>query len=213
MSRTDIRGIIEKEYKDHRFERLLPLKAIRAAVLMPLIEEGGEIKLLFEVRARNIDQGGEICFPGGRIEKAEEAVAAARRETVEELCVKEENIRIIAPMYKQLGPAGADIFSYLGFIDNYQGTFSKTEVHSVFSVSLRELLGIKPKTAQVFLVQTPQPGFWYDLIPNGRDYTWADIRRQFYFYETQHGVIWGMTGELLHSFLESIRDKGIDACL
>ncbi len=213
MSKTDIREIFEKEYRGHRFERILPMRAIRAAVLMPLIEEDGEIKLLFEVRARNIDQGGEICFPGGRIEKAEEAEAAARRETAEELCVKEENIKIIAPMYKQLGPAGADIFSYLGFIDDYHGTFSAAEVHSVFSVSIKELLGIKPKTAQLLLVQTPQPGFWYDLIPKGRDYPWADIRRQFYFYETQHGVIWGMTGELLHSFLESIRDKGIDACL
>lgn len=204
-----IKEIIENEYRNHKFERILPTRAIRASVLMPLIEEDGELKLLFEVRARSIDQGGEVCFPGGRIEKAEEAETAARRETVEELCVAPESVKIIAPMYKLIGPAGADVFSYLGFIEDYRGTFSEAEVQSVFSLSIKELLEIKPKTGQVLFVQTPQPGFWYDLIPNGRDYPWADIRRQYYFYETKYGVIWGMTGELLHSLLESIREKNI----
>lgn len=209
----EIIRIFENEYKKHSFERILPLGAIRAAVLMPLTEEDGKIRLLFEVRSKNINQGGEICFPGGRIEENESPQEAAVRETREELLIKEENIRIIAPMYKMLGPAGADIFSYLGFIENYSGTFSGSEAAGVFSISVKELLSIEPKTSEVLFVQTPQPGFCYELIPNGRDYPWADIRRKYYFYETRHGIIWGMTGELLHGFLESIRGKGLDSCL
>ena len=42
------------------------------AVLVPLVEGGEELSLLFEVRAYTLRrQPGEVCFPGGRIEPGE----------------------------------------------------------------------------------------------------------------------------------------------
>ena len=37
------------------------------AVLCPLVERRGRIEVLFEVRAAALRQGGETCFPGGRM--------------------------------------------------------------------------------------------------------------------------------------------------
>ena len=37
------------------------------AVVLPLLERDGEMHILFEVRSPGISQGGEVCFPGGRI--------------------------------------------------------------------------------------------------------------------------------------------------
>lgn len=40
------------------------------AVLVPLVEKGGELFLLYEVRAKALRrQPGEVCFPGGRMEE------------------------------------------------------------------------------------------------------------------------------------------------
>ncbi len=203
--------MISNEFSNHRFERIMPLKAIKASVLMPLVKKDGELSLLFEVRSRNIEQGGEICFPGGRIETGESPADAALRETKEELCLADGKANIIAPMFKMIGPAGADVFAYLGRIDEYEGTYSEAEVASVFSISIKELMKIEPKVSDTVFVQTPQEGFHYELIPNGRDYPWADIKKRYFFYETEFGVIWGMTGELLHKLLESFSAAGIEA--
>ena len=52
-----------------------------AAVLLPAVIRDGEPNLLFEVRASNLPQGGEICFPGGALENGESSREAAVRET------------------------------------------------------------------------------------------------------------------------------------
>lgn len=205
--------VIDREFSGHHFERIMPLKAIKAAVLMPLIEKDGELSLLFEVRSRKIGQGGEICFPGGHIETGESAYNAAIRETSEELLIPHDDIAVTAPMFKMIGPAGADVFAYLGHIDNYCGSFSEAEVESVFSISLKRLMEMEPKVSDTVFVQTPQEDFHYELIPHGRDYPWADIKKRYFFYETEYGVIWGMTGELLHKLLETFRDAGLTAYL
>ena len=52
-----------------RAGRLEKEKIRRAAVLVPLIQKGGEYHVVFEVRAGSLKtQPGEICFPGGAAE-------------------------------------------------------------------------------------------------------------------------------------------------
>jgi len=58
----------------------------RYAVLVPLVEREGKLRLLYEVRAQGMKrQPGEVCFPGGRMEPGEDPIACALRETQEEL--------------------------------------------------------------------------------------------------------------------------------
>ena len=53
----------------------------RYAVLCPLVEREDGLHFLYEVRARSLSQGGEVCFPGGRMEIGESPEECALRET------------------------------------------------------------------------------------------------------------------------------------
>ena len=95
------------------YEEIRPVKR-KNAVLIPLVEKQGEWSILVEVRQTGIRQGGEICFPGGRIEEHETAEEAAVRETSEELLISPQKIEVIAPMHTMAGPGGAQIRTLCG---------------------------------------------------------------------------------------------------
>ena len=66
------------------------------AVLVPLVEQNGELCLLYEVRARTLRrQPGEVCFPGGLMEKGESPEDCALRETWEELAIPDRCVRLL----------------------------------------------------------------------------------------------------------------------
>ncbi|MDO4961425.1 MAG: NUDIX domain-containing protein [Eubacteriales bacterium] len=196
----------EKIYKGHEFERIRSPKAKDASLLIPLVEtENGETAVLFEIRSRNIRQGGEVCFPGGRVDKGEAPSDTAVREVTEELSIKKEQIKLICPMFTMNGVGDAFIYVYLGRLLDYTGSFSKSEVGSVFTLTISELLAMEPKVNSASYVIDLPEDFHFELIPGGRDYVWRNRPKNYYFYETPYGVIWGMTGELLYNFIENVR--------
>lgn len=174
------------------------------AVLIPLVETGGELCILFEVRQSGIRQGGEICFPGGRIEENETTEEAAVRETSEELLIPREKIEVIAPLHTMTGPGGAKISSCLGVLHDYEGTFSKEEVERVFCVPLSWFASHEPRTSDAAMVVKTPEDFPFELLPGGENYPWHSIPRRFYFYESDGGVIWGITAQLLYHCLKVI---------
>ena len=184
-------------------EEVSPVKR-ENAVLIPLVDREGELSILFEVRQAGIRQGGEICFPGGMIEKNESPVEAAVRETSEELLIPREKIEVIAPMHVMTGPGGARISSCLGILHDYDGGFSAQEVDHVFTVPLSWFAAHEPLIREAaMVVQTPED-FPYELLPGGKDYPWHSIPRKFYFYESSGGVIWGITAQMLYHCLKVI---------
>ena len=174
------------------------------AVLIPLVKTGGDLGILFEVRQSGIRQGGEICFPGGRIEEKETVEEAAVRETSEELLIPREKIEVIAPMHTMTGPGGARISSCLGILRDYEGTYSGQEVERVFCVPLSWFASHKPRISDASMVVKTPEDFPYELLPGGANYPWHSIPRRFYFYETDGGVIWGITAQLLYHCLKVI---------
>ena len=185
------------------YEEVSPVRR-KNAVLIPLIEEDGELCILFEVRQAGIRQGGEICFPGGMIEDGETVEEAAVRETAEELLIPRGKIEVIAPMHTMSGPGGARISSCLGILHDYKGTFSKQEVDHIFTVPLSWFAANEPQvSAGAMAVQTPED-FPYEFLPGGREYPWRSIPRKFYCYESRGGVIWGITAQLLYHCLKVI---------
>ena len=184
-------------------EEVSPVKR-KNAVLIPLVETGGELSILFEVRQTGIRQGGEICFPGGGIEENETAEEAAVREASEELLIPREKIELIAPMHVMTGPGGAKISSCLGVLRDYEGTYSGQEVERVFCVPLSWFASHKPRISDASMVVKTPEDFPYELLPGGENYPWHSIPRRFYFYETDGGVIWGITAQLLYHCLKVI---------
>ncbi|MGI6088862.1 MAG: NUDIX hydrolase [Bilifractor porci] len=176
-----------------------------AAVLIPLLRVEGEWNILFEVRNPGIAQGGEICFPGGKVEPGEKPSDAAVRETREELLVRTEQIRCVEAQNLVTGPGGRDIYSYSGVLEGYQNTFSEAEVARIFTVPVKELLRQRPETYEAHYEIRLPDDFPYDQIPGGRNYPWAVIPRKLYFYRYLENRIWGLTAELLHAFLENSR--------
>ena len=188
----------------HRLERISFNRKKDAAVLIPLVPREGQLEILFEVRHEGIRQGGEVCFPGGRIEKGELPEEAARRETAEELCIPEEDVEILGPMHSHLGPGGAMVTSYAGILHGYRDTFNEEEVSRVFRIPLDWFMNYRPEIYLADMVIRPREDFPLELIEkDGKPYPWQNVVRNYYFYKTKHAVIWGVTAELLYHFLEA----------
>ena len=93
------------------------VRTVFFSVLVPVVERAGELNLLFEVRAKNMkSQPGEICFPGGHVEKGETPQQAALRETFEEIGIDRQKIELIGPGDILYGYANYTLFTYMGII-------------------------------------------------------------------------------------------------
>ncbi len=193
--------------KEHRNERIYPAPKRNAAVMIPLVEREHALHILFEVRSREIRQGGEICFPGGHIEPGETRAMTAVRETCEELLLEPSQVELLAPMHTMSnGPRGAEISSFVGILHDFTDTRSADEVERIFLIPLESLLSMQPLIYEGKLQTALPEDFPYALIPGGRNYPWSGVSKRYYFYETENGIIWGMTAELLYHFLETVRE-------
>lgn len=178
------------------------------AILLPLIEKDGEIHILFEVRSHLLrNQPGDICFPGGRIDKQDESERdAAVRETMEELGIGRKQISDIFPLDYIVSPFGMIVYSFAGIIDpDVEFRPNPPEVDSLFTVPLSFFLEKDPKVYRVNFDIQPEESFPYDLIAGGENYNWRTRQVDEYFYIYEDKVIWGLTAKILMHFMEIIR--------
>lgn len=179
----------------------------RYSVFIPFIEVDGELHLLFEVRSKHLkSQPGDICYPGGSIEKGETGAQAAMRETREELNLSQDKIELIAPFDYLVNPYGAMIDTNLGFIKEkfenikpYEG-----EVDHVFTVPFDFFVDHEPKVYTVNFDANRDTDFPYDLIVNGRDYKFKKTKDNVLFYIYKDRVIWGFTAKITHNLVKRI---------
>lgn len=186
-----------------------------SAVLIPILEEADTLQILLEVRAFRLrSQPGEICFPGGRIERGETPLEAALRETREELLVGEDQIRILGQLPRTTGPSLAPLYVFAGLLTNYRESFSEEEVAYIMKVPLRYFLEHEPEHHTVRLKSLPDEDFPYDLIPGGRDYRWREKSYDIPFYRgiragqensSEGPVLWGMTARVLDQFAKLLK--------
>lgn len=179
-----------------------------SSVLVPLIENNGELEVLFEVRAASLHrQPGEVCFPGGAVEAGEGYSEASIRETVEELLISREQVELLAPLDVLETPGGVTVRPYLGIVKDYVGTFSADEVDHTFSVPLSWFVENEPERYQTTVHTVPNDDFPFELIPGGRDYHWRKGHYDVYFYQYDGEIIWGMTAKILYSFIKMYREE------
>lgn len=129
-------------------------KYLNAAVLLPLVYLEEQWQLLYHVRSETISQGGEVAFPGGRVESLDLNVfETAIRETCEELGIKKEQITIIGNMGTLMTPTGITIDAIVGVIDisSIEVLNPNEEVAKVFIVPLKHLINQEPIVHQVRL--------------------------------------------------------------
>lgn len=178
------------------------------AVLLPLIQKENDIHILFEVRSHKLRrQPGEICFPGGRIDKQDQSVqAAAIRETREELGISNDQISNVSALDYLVSPFGMIVYPHMAFINHHESIVpNHAEVEEVFSVPLSFFLETKPAIYHVNVSVKPEENFPFDLIIGGKDYQWRSGKVDEYFYVYEDKVIWGLTARFLARFVELIK--------
>ncbi|AXI10803.1 coenzyme A pyrophosphatase [Oceanobacillus zhaokaii] len=182
----------------------------KSAVLIPLVEIENETHILFEVRSMNLrSQPGDICFPGGRIDRDDpDPKYSAIRETTEELGLTESTIKDVLPLDYVTMDRGRIIYPFVGRItDLAQMKPNPAEVSEVFMVPLTYFLQTDPERYKVNLQVVPDANFPFDLIVGGENYNWHTHHIEELFYKYESKVIWGLTAKILTHFIELLHEK------
>ena len=183
------------------------------AVLVPLVERGRELCLLYEVRAKTLRrQPGEICFPGGRMEPGESPEECALRETWEELGIPPESVNVLGRLDFIAHRANFLMWPVLGVVDS-KALFphlrpNPDEVDEYFFVPLSHLLETEPIEYTYDLIPTPAVNFPYELIGIPRDYKWQKGSENVPVYPWQGRAIWGLTGRITRNLVQICKTPG-----
>lgn len=183
---------------------------MEASVLVPLVQKDNELAILFEVRSQSLKwQPGEICFPGGKVERSDDSFqATAVRETCEELNIASKDIKICGALDYLVTHLGPIVHPFVGIVDDYRKIKPATaEVEKVFYVPLKELLSQTPRESSMQLANKAADDFPFELVP-GQPKGWLGRKHYtVYFYEYEGQVIWGLTARILHAFLQKIKES------
>jgi 8-oxo-dGTP pyrophosphatase MutT (NUDIX family) len=184
------------------------------SVLLPLVNLDGVLHLLYEVRSDELKkQPGEIAFPGGKMEAGETPERTAVRETCEELCVPESAVRLIAQLDYIVSYSNFTMYSCLGEIDAaaIAAEPNRAEVKDTFLVPLSFFLSGEPEVYVNRVAPVISEGFPLGKIHFKDGYSWREGRATVPIYtwcdpgSGEERVIWGLTAQLTHHFIEMVR--------
>ncbi len=192
----------------------------QAAVLAPLLLIDGAYHLVFEQRMPNIRQGGEICFPGGKIEATDASpLEAALRETHEEIGCAPEKVEVIGRLATQLLSTNVLVHAYLGILTEPLdiSAIANDEVASVFTVPLSFFLENEPEMYDCKVLIHPyltnkETGEKEILLPAKElglpayySEPWGEALHKVHVYRTEFGLVWGLTAKIVYDCVQRIR--------
>jgi 8-oxo-dGTP pyrophosphatase MutT (NUDIX family) len=184
-----------------------------SSVLIPLVHNGGEVHVLYEVRSDELrKQPGEIAFPGGKMEPGETPEQTAVRETCEELLVPESAVRLITQLDYIVSYSSFTMYSCLGEIDAESLTAepNRGEVKDTFLVPLSFFLENEPSVHVNRVAPIISEGFPLEKIHFKEGYSWREGKSTVPIYVWRdpatgvERVIWGLTASLTRSFISLI---------
>jgi 8-oxo-dGTP pyrophosphatase MutT (NUDIX family) len=160
--------------------------SVKAAVLVPLYEEGGKLHAVFTKRPADMRRhAGEISFPGGRMDDGEDLRDTALREAEEEIGLAREQVQVVGA----LPPTGTIVTNYAVYpfvgLTGSKNAFrpNPLEVDQVVELALPDLIdGFERKR----------------LIRRG-----VPIKTDTYTVGSH--LIWGATARILGTLLERLR--------
>lgn len=164
-----------------------------ASTLLLLHEKKTEINFTL-IKRPNYDgtHGGQISFPGGKLEKNETIKEAAIRETEEEIGILKQDINILGELTQvYIPPSNFLITPFIGFIDStpiYQP--DSREVEKIIDVSLSQLLDER-------LVKTKKIA----MSKHGKNKLYIDAP----YFELENQVVWGATALVLSEFKDILK--------
>ncbi len=164
----------------------------RAGVLIPLLEEGGEVKVLLTQRTRKVEHHkGQISFPGGTMERRDGSVQeTALREAQEEIGLMREDVEILGRIDEaRTLTSNYIVHPFVGLVPwPYDFRLNPDEVELLISVPLQVF---HPRD-----LRYRRPSVEYE----GVTYTTAA-------FEYEKHVIWGATARIMENFMDILADN------
>jgi NUDIX domain. len=198
---------------------------LNSAVLVMLILVDEEYHFVFQKRAANIRQPGEICFPGGRFDPKKDVGfrETAIRETSEELGVAKEKIRVIGMLDTIIAPMGTTVDAFLGTVDVggvHDLRISSQEVAKVFTVPVAFFEDIEPEAYEIYFVAHPSftnhtgaevISFPAKELGLSERYwkPWGNAPYNVYVYRVAGEIIWGITARLIRDVISKIKTLSV----
>lgn len=191
---------VEEIFKDRKPKEIGDFD--ESAVMILLTQEDEELSIVFEVRALKLrSQPGDVCLPGGRVELNEDPKETSVRETMEELNLKRDQIKIIGDMDYYISPYGNILYAFVGVLQYGEINPSEDEVDHIFKVPLKFFMDNEPLHYSMEIGPIKQEGFPFHLINGGKNYKFRKGFLDQYFYEYNNYVIWGFTAQIIKSFI------------
>ncbi len=196
-----------------RAPRRLAIPGFRpAAVLVPLLRRPEGPTLLFTLRTETVrHHKGEISFPGGGREPAEDAVAAALRESDEEVGLAPDRARVLGVMDDVPSIYGYVVTPVVAAVADPPPAFlaQPGEVVEPFEIPLARLLAPGVRRSEWRDVSRLPPDLAPALIAarlpfeevdaaTGRYRIWS-----FHAGEEPERIVWGLTGRILAHLLDA----------
>jgi 8-oxo-dGTP pyrophosphatase MutT (NUDIX family) len=149
-----------------------------AAVLVPVVARR-ELSVLLTQRTDALpSHAGQISFPGGKIEPGEDALAAALRETREEIGLSTEFIDPLGFLDPYRTGTGFRIFPLVAIVrDGFHLTLDRNEVADAFEVPLSFLMDARNHETHSRI--------------------WRGGERRFYAMPFEQRYIWGATAGIV----------------
>lgn len=160
---------------------------IPAAVLLPLFERDGEVRVLFTKRTEHLNHHrGEISFPGG-VSHPDDAspCETALRETWEEIGISPDEVDI------------------LGELDDFYSVHDYLVTPCVGVIRGDRPLVVNPDEIERIIV-VPLKHLLRPEVFRTEDWTWRGRTHPVHFYRYMDDEIWGLTAAILSQFLNTI---------
>ncbi|MGL5088928.1 MAG: NUDIX hydrolase [Cetobacterium sp.] len=189
-------------------------KYLNSAVVALVVEKKSKLYFLFQKRASGIRQGGDISFPGGKVEMNETSLEAALRECTEEIGLKKIDIK--GKIGTIIIPSGILVEAFLGFVnekDLLKLKLNKDEVEECFLIPMEFFKKTEPRIEKLEVETRPyyeENGIKYIFpsaelnLPKMYHKPWKGSPREVLIYVYKERVIWGLTAEIIKASLEYI---------
>lgn len=180
------------DHGDHRLnlsfvQSARDLKLRDAAVLVPVVDDGDEAKIILTQRTASLRKhSGQIAFPGGAVDPEDGSPEeAALREAQEEIGLDPRFVEPLARLPNYYAPSGFRITPVLSVVKRgFELTLNPTEVDDVFEVPLSFLMN----------EANHQQG--------SRQFNGSE--RHFYLMPYEDRNIWGITAGILRTIYERL---------